>query len=281
MTGNETAAASAIVPGPALLTNTSAATMYSAICVINPSPITFTVESRRLFELSWECVCSEGPDPTSDSSITALFSSGVDTSDTPRSFSSSSSWDSNGWSKEFKSYKLFLCAQLLVTTSTFVSSAGSGDVLLDPGKLVAIPLLSSYMTVFPFGEGVKGSVGVFTNPANPPDDWDIPNMLGVLIIRRKWLATPPPGLIQPTSLNIPIHDSKSAPDVLANWNFSRNASQSRFFNDSLSFSFRPHTTNINASIPLSTNCKYNESTIFDNRPQPSPPPITNTVFRSL
>jgi hypothetical protein len=43
MIGKPTAAASAIVPGPALDTNTSEATMYASIFVTNPRPTTVTL----------------------------------------------------------------------------------------------------------------------------------------------------------------------------------------------------------------------------------------------
>mmetsp|Transcript_17270 Transcript_17270/g.22454 ORF Transcript_17270/g.22454 Transcript_17270/m.22454 type:complete len:205 (+) Transcript_17270:401-1015(+) len=42
MTGKPTAAASAMVPGPAFVTNTSEAAIYSAMFVINPRPTTLT-----------------------------------------------------------------------------------------------------------------------------------------------------------------------------------------------------------------------------------------------
>ena len=56
--GRERAAASAMVPGPALVTRTSVAIMWAAMLVMKPRPITLTRGVGVFGVVSWDGSCA-------------------------------------------------------------------------------------------------------------------------------------------------------------------------------------------------------------------------------
>mmetsp|Transcript_26752 Transcript_26752/g.60019 ORF Transcript_26752/g.60019 Transcript_26752/m.60019 type:complete len:209 (-) Transcript_26752:41-667(-) len=208
--------------------------MYSAILVMNPSPTTLTFGGGGESNMLSSCA-------TPSSQITSISSLSEDTAVASgarssrlgkRSMTPSSSEPTVATS-ESRSYRLFLSAVLFVMTST-PSPGAVGELDLEPGRLKGAPTSAT-----PGG----------TPAVRPP----IPRV-GVLMIRRRWLATPPPST-HPTSLSTPTHESKSTPAVLATTYLFRISSQSLFSRDDLSISFLPHTTRISASMFRSTNCR--------------------------